>query len=538
MRSGVLAVVVLCIGCALSAEGYVGKSLGALTQLEHGVRGHVYAVDARTLYIQGFYYDGEGPAAYFYVGTSGAPSATGATRLRDERGNTNPLRKYRGEGVALALPDNLTLKDIRWFAVWCDEYSVNFGDVRIPRDLEYPKPAKVGALRGVHGVSSDPVVVVDAQTLLVPNFSYDGEAPDAKFWVGRGSKPSPAGVRIPDENGKEAPLRKYDRKTIVLTLPGELTVFDIGHFGVWCEAFTVDFGHVQLPREQLANVPPSLKMLGVSPQSRNKALASGSSSGSPRATPRRPIAKVDATTYRPTRLGAGPLAALLDSPAEHFASLHRRAGDTKPPHQQLIESQERQQFQSQTRPQQQLIETQERAQHQFQAQTRTEQRHDALLQTQQNRLQQQQAHDQRQPVIYQQQSQAQETRPQQQFPNQYTRHQQQFAPQGYNLEQLHEEQRRNQQQLEQLQQLYQQQQRQHQLYQQYQGLQHDPERYQLVPYQGELAHRFGIQAQRRFSQEFPQEQLNRPGFQTIVDPIQRSIDLDLFGRSASDESAV
>ncbi|XP_048001741.1 protein Skeletor, isoforms D/E isoform X2 [Leguminivora glycinivorella] len=268
MRSGVLAVLVLCIGSALSADRYVGKSLGALSQLEHGVRGNVFAVDARTLYIQGFFYDGEGPAAYFYVGSSGSPSATGATRLRDDRGSTNPLRKYRGEGIALSLPDNLTLKDVRWFAVWCDEYSVNFGDVRIPRDLEYPKPAKVGALRGVHGVSSDPVVVVDAQTLLVPNFSYDGEAPDAKFWVGRGSKPSPAGVRIPDENGKEAPLRKYDRKTIVLTLPGELTVFDIGHFGVWCEAFTVDFGHVQLPREQLANVPPSLKMLGVSPQSK------------------------------------------------------------------------------------------------------------------------------------------------------------------------------------------------------------------------------------------------------------------------------
>ena len=58
---------------------------------------------------------------------------------------------------------------------------------------------------------------------------------DAKFWVGRGVKPSPNGLKIPDENGKEVPLRRYDRKTIVLTLPGELTVFDIGHFGVWCE---------------------------------------------------------------------------------------------------------------------------------------------------------------------------------------------------------------------------------------------------------------------------------------------------------------
>ncbi|CAH0597568.1 unnamed protein product [Chrysodeixis includens] len=90
----------------------------------------------------------------------------------------------------------------------------------------------------------------------------------AKFWVGRGDKPSPQGIRIPDENGKEAPLRKYDRKTIVLTLPGELTVFDIGHFAVWCEAFTVNFGHVTLPRAALAAVPPSLKMLGVSPQSK------------------------------------------------------------------------------------------------------------------------------------------------------------------------------------------------------------------------------------------------------------------------------
>lgn len=43
-------------------------------------------------------------------------------------------------------------------------------------------------------------------------------------------------------------------------------MFDIGHFAVWCEAFTVNFGHVALPAAALANVPPSLKMLGVSPQ--------------------------------------------------------------------------------------------------------------------------------------------------------------------------------------------------------------------------------------------------------------------------------
>ncbi|XP_028028127.1 protein Skeletor, isoforms D/E isoform X2 [Bombyx mandarina] len=247
---------------------YYGKDLGPLSQLHHGVRGRVYAVDSKTLFIQDFHYDGEGPAAYFYVGKSKSPDAAGATRLRDERGGAGALRRYRGEPVTISLSDGLTLKDIRWFSVWCDEYAVNFGDVSIPRDLDYPKPAKVGALRGIHGVSSDQIIVVDAQTLLITNFSYDGEAPDAKFWVGRGDQPSPQGIRIPDENGKEDPLRKYDKKTIVLTLPGDLTVFDIGHFGVWCEAFTVDFGHITLPRAQVSNVPPSLKMLGVSPQSK------------------------------------------------------------------------------------------------------------------------------------------------------------------------------------------------------------------------------------------------------------------------------
>ncbi|XP_072933171.1 protein Skeletor, isoforms B/C isoform X3 [Epargyreus clarus] len=266
MYFGAAATLLLFIG-GLEAR-YFGKEIGALSQLQHGVRGRVFAVDSRTLYLHDLHYDGEGPAAFFYVGTSKSPSATGAIRLRDERGGSGPLRRYRGEGITLSLPDGKSLKDVNWFSIWCDEYAINFGSVDIPRSLEYPKPAKVGGLRGVHGVSSDPVVVVDAQTLLVPNFSYDGEAPDAKFWVGRGDKPSPQGIRIPDENGKESPLRKYDKKTIVLTLPGELTVFDIGHFAVWCEEFTVNFGHIPLPRASLANVPPSLKMLGVSPQSK------------------------------------------------------------------------------------------------------------------------------------------------------------------------------------------------------------------------------------------------------------------------------
>ncbi|XP_043268962.1 protein Skeletor, isoforms B/C isoform X2 [Venturia canescens] len=258
------AVFILLASQACSAA-YYGKLIGKLSELHHGVSGEVYAVDGRTLYVKDFTYDGEGPTAYFYAGSSKNPNANGF-RVRDERGTTDVLRKYRKKGITLTLPEGKTLNNIKWFSVYCDEYAVNFGDVRIPRGFDYPRPQKLAGLNGVHGVSSEPIVVVDAQTLLIPGFSYDGEAPDAKFWVGAGAHPTPQGERVPDENGRTEPLRRYERKTIVLTLPGDLTVHQLGHFGVWCEAFTVDFGHVQIPAK--LNVPPSLKMLGVSPQSK------------------------------------------------------------------------------------------------------------------------------------------------------------------------------------------------------------------------------------------------------------------------------
>ncbi|XP_050429461.1 protein Skeletor, isoforms B/C-like [Adelges cooleyi] len=244
---------------------YYGKYLGPLKSYLHKLGGDVYAVDARTLHVRNFMYDGKGPAAYFYGSNGKTPDVNGF-KIRDERASTNPLKEYRGEHLTITLPDGMTLHDIKWFYVWCEDFALNFGDVKIPYNLDYPKPQKIDALSGIHGVSSDNIVVVDAQTLLIPGFSYDGEAPDAKFWVGAGDKPTPQGLRVSDENGKEVPLRRYNRKTIVLTLPGDLTMFDIGHFGVWCEAFTVDFGHVIIPSN--LNVPPSLKMLGVLPQSK------------------------------------------------------------------------------------------------------------------------------------------------------------------------------------------------------------------------------------------------------------------------------
>ena len=53
---------------------------------------------------------------------------------------------------------------------------------------------------------------------------------------------------------------------MVIVLPGDLTVFDVEWLSVWCVAFFVDFGHVSIPKN--LNVPPSLRMLGVEPQTK------------------------------------------------------------------------------------------------------------------------------------------------------------------------------------------------------------------------------------------------------------------------------
>lgn len=54
--------------CHLSAAQarYWGRELGSLSQLHHGVRGRLFAVDARTIYLQDFHYDGEGPGTLLY----------------------------------------------------------------------------------------------------------------------------------------------------------------------------------------------------------------------------------------------------------------------------------------------------------------------------------------------------------------------------------------------------------------------------------------------------------------------------------------
>ncbi|KAH7636564.1 protein Skeletor, isoforms B/C [Dermatophagoides farinae] len=96
-----------------------------------------------------------------------------------------------------------------------------------------------------HGVSGK-VYALNDHTLVVRNLNYDGQAPDAFFWVGTTPKPGVTGTPIPDENGSLKPLKGYRNATVMLQMPAGKTLRDIKHFGLWCRAYQIDFGHVKI----------------------------------------------------------------------------------------------------------------------------------------------------------------------------------------------------------------------------------------------------------------------------------------------------
>lgn len=180
---------------------------------------------------------------------------------------TKSLGAYRNKDLVLRLPEGKTFRDISWFSVWCRKFTANFADLRIPRSLIIPTPVEISPFKTLaHDVRSGPITVVDAQTFLIPDFTYDGEGPAAYFWASAGSSQNLKGTRLKDENGSDKPLRRYNRETIVISLPENKTIWDYDWFGVYCEEARADLGSTRIP--QKVKVPPSPKMLGVKPEVR------------------------------------------------------------------------------------------------------------------------------------------------------------------------------------------------------------------------------------------------------------------------------
>lgn len=124
-----LVIAVLCtLSTAQQPSGEV--FIGTMFPLSHGVNGKVYAVDERTIRIRDLNYDGQAPDAYFWVGTTTQPDANGSA-IPDEKGSTSPLKGYRNANVILNLPNGMTVRDIKYVAIWCKKFKENMGFARV-----------------------------------------------------------------------------------------------------------------------------------------------------------------------------------------------------------------------------------------------------------------------------------------------------------------------------------------------------------------------------------------------------------------------
>lgn len=106
---------------AYARAGWVAN----LSTLQHGVSGKVTIVDARTIRITEFNYDGGGPQVYAYLGEQNTNPAFQAGRVIGARLNRGTA--YVNATLELQLPEGQTLDELTAVSIWCADFRVNFG---------------------------------------------------------------------------------------------------------------------------------------------------------------------------------------------------------------------------------------------------------------------------------------------------------------------------------------------------------------------------------------------------------------------------
>lgn len=92
----------------------------------HGVRGFAEIVDAHTVRLTHFYYDGGGPQVYAYLAGSNTNTAFETGLVMEQK--LNGRGAYTDATITLTLPiTGPNLDSVTAISIWCADFKVNFG---------------------------------------------------------------------------------------------------------------------------------------------------------------------------------------------------------------------------------------------------------------------------------------------------------------------------------------------------------------------------------------------------------------------------
>lgn len=242
-------------------------SLGSLTTVAHQVAGEVFLLSPTILEIRGYTYDGQGPAAFFWLDQAPSPTSNGVIAADGSPSNgcaltidDNPLPEASAVTQRVELPAGTTIDD--WLggslSVWCERFAANFGFVTLPEVLPLPtpvpgtspecsgaknepdevavvvEPIRLGDFITVQHLVAGEVWLLSEKVFEIRNFFYDGQGPAAYFWLTANPTPTASGIVAQDASpSNQCALAINDPElpeamgtTQRVEIPGDLTIND------------------------------------------------------------------------------------------------------------------------------------------------------------------------------------------------------------------------------------------------------------------------------------------------------------------------
>merc|ERR1711971_1488995 len=120
--------------------------VGVLSELsEHELAGELWATDKNTLEFRKFTYEGDGPDAFFMIGTHDADEKPNLDdgipipyskdevfiqKLYDINDDIPALPEFKNEQFKITPPPGIHVSDLKWLSVYCRKFTKDFGNVK------------------------------------------------------------------------------------------------------------------------------------------------------------------------------------------------------------------------------------------------------------------------------------------------------------------------------------------------------------------------------------------------------------------------